>query len=163
MGRCYIQHTYSIQSMVFRKKYRTMERKKRSKGSVWEFCYGEKKSGSLKKKWKRNGRNGSHFAHTHTHSAKLVVRIIKVDQNSEWWRYSFDLRLPCPHSDEPPACFRSNFRHFRLHVLDIWGQMSCFISPRLLWNVSRLRRSLRINLNRSIPWRGNDNSVFRRR
>ena len=35
----------------------------------------KKNSGSLKKKWKRKGRNGSHFAHTHTHSAKLVVRI----------------------------------------------------------------------------------------
>ena len=75
MGRCYIQHTYSIQSILFGKKYRTMEHKKRSKGSVWEFCYAEKNSGSLKKKWERTGRNGSHFAHTH--AAKLVVRISK--------------------------------------------------------------------------------------
>ena len=52
MGRCYIQHTYSIQSIVFRKKYRTMERKKRSKGSVWEFCYAKKKFGKFEEEMK---------------------------------------------------------------------------------------------------------------
>ena len=52
MGRCYIQDTYSIQSIVFRKKYRTMERKKRSKGSVWEFCYAKKKFGKFEEEMK---------------------------------------------------------------------------------------------------------------
>ena len=45
------------------------------KAAYGNFAMRKKNSGSLKKKWKRNGRNGSHFAHTHTHSAKLVVRI----------------------------------------------------------------------------------------
>ena len=45
------------------------------KAAYGNFAMRKKKSGSLKKKWKRKGRNGSHFAHTHTHSAKLVVRM----------------------------------------------------------------------------------------
>ena len=45
------------------------------KAAYGNFAMRKKNSGSLKKKWKRKGRNGSHFAHTHTHSAKLVVRI----------------------------------------------------------------------------------------
>ena len=45
------------------------------KAAYGNFAMRKKNSGSLKKKWKREGRNGSHFAHTHTHSAKLVVRI----------------------------------------------------------------------------------------
>ena len=52
MGRCYIQDTYSIQSIAFRKKYRTMERKKRSKGSVLEFCYAKKKFGKFEEEMK---------------------------------------------------------------------------------------------------------------
>ena len=46
------------------------------KAAHGNFAMRKKKSGSLKKKWERTGRNASHFAHTHTHSAKLVVRII---------------------------------------------------------------------------------------
>ena len=45
------------------------------KAAHGNFAMRKKKSGSLKKKWERTGRNASHFAHTHTHSAKLVVRI----------------------------------------------------------------------------------------
>ena len=45
------------------------------KAAYGNFAMRKKNSGSLKKKWKRKGRNGSHFAHTHTHSAKLVVRM----------------------------------------------------------------------------------------
>ena len=48
------------------------------KAAYGNFAMRKKNSGSLKKKWKRKGRNGSHFAHTHTHSAKLVVRISPV-------------------------------------------------------------------------------------
>ena len=46
------------------------------KAAHGNFAMRKKKSGSLKKKWERTGRNASHFAHTHTHSAKLVVRIL---------------------------------------------------------------------------------------
>ena len=76
MGRCYIQHTYSIQSIVFRKKYRTMERKKRSKGSVWEFCYANKIFGTFEEEIRACGQKWVTFCtHTHTHAAKLVVRM----------------------------------------------------------------------------------------
>ena len=47
------------------------------KAAYGNFAMRKKKSVSLKKKLKRKGRNGSHFAHTHTHSAKLVVRILE--------------------------------------------------------------------------------------
>ena len=50
------------------------------KAAYGNFAMRKKNSGSLKKKWKRKGINGSHFAHTHTHSAKLVVRMI-------WWHH----------------------------------------------------------------------------
>ena len=52
-----------------------MERKKRSKGSVWEFCHANKIFGTFEEEMRASGRNGSHFAHTHTHAAKLVVRM----------------------------------------------------------------------------------------
>ena len=43
--------TFSIHTpfkvLFFVKKYRTMERKKRSKGSVWEFCYANKIFGTF--------------------------------------------------------------------------------------------------------------------
>ena len=45
------------------------------KAAYGNFAMREKKLGRLKKKWERTGRNGSHFAHTHTRAAKLVVRI----------------------------------------------------------------------------------------
>ena len=51
------------------------------KAAYGNFAMRKKNSGSLKKKWKRKGRNGSHFAHTHTHSAKLVVRIQQTRHN----------------------------------------------------------------------------------
>ena len=74
MFRCYIQHTYSIQIIVFRKKYRTMERKKRSKGSVWEFCYANKIFGMFEEEMRAYGQKWVTFCtHTHTHAAKLVV------------------------------------------------------------------------------------------
>ena len=82
MGRCYIQHTYSIQSIVFRKKYRTMERKKRSKGSVWEFSNAEKKFGKFEEEMKAYGQKMGQILHTHTHSAKLVVR---MNNSRSWW------------------------------------------------------------------------------
>ena len=52
-----------------------MERKKRSKGSVWEFCYANKIFGTFGDEIKHPGRNWSDFEDTHTHAAKLVVEI----------------------------------------------------------------------------------------
>ena len=55
-----------------------MERKKRSKGSVWEFCYAKKKFGKFEEEMKASGQKWVTFCahtHKHTHSAKLVVRI----------------------------------------------------------------------------------------
>ena len=54
-----------------------MERKKRSKGSVWEFCYAKKKFGKFEEEMKASGQKWVTFCahtHKHTHSAKLVVR-----------------------------------------------------------------------------------------
>ena len=100
MGRCYIQHTYSIQSIVFRKKYRTMERKKRSKGSVWEFCYAKKKFGKFEEEMKASGQKWVTFCahtHKHTHSAKLVVRIYaNIMQRQLSWTELWRLRTPLP-------------------------------------------------------------------
>ena len=49
-----------------------MERKKRSKGSVWEFCYAKK----IRDVWRRNKSVRAEIGqllHTHTHAAKLEV------------------------------------------------------------------------------------------
>ena len=51
-----------------------MERKKRSKGSVWEFCYANKIFGTFEEEMKAYGQKWVTFC-THTHAAKLVVRI----------------------------------------------------------------------------------------
>ena len=54
-----------------------MERKKRSKGSVWEFCYANKIFGTYGFEIRACGQKLVKFcAHTHTTSAKLVVRIL---------------------------------------------------------------------------------------
>ena len=58
-----------------------MERKKRSKGSVWECCYANKMFGTFGDEIKAYGRNWSNFARTHTHAAKLVVEIIIQDES----------------------------------------------------------------------------------
>ena len=53
-----------------------MERKKRSKGSVWEFCYANKIFGTYGFEIRACGQKLVKFcAHTHTTAAKLVVRI----------------------------------------------------------------------------------------
>ena len=63
-----------------------MERKKRSKGSVWEFCYANKFFGTFGDEIKAYGQKLVKFcAHTHTHThththararaAKLVVEM----------------------------------------------------------------------------------------
>ena len=55
-----------------------MERKKRSKGSVWEFCYAKKKFGTFGDEIKAYGQKLVKFCtHTHTRAAKLVVEIMK--------------------------------------------------------------------------------------
>ena len=56
-----------------------MERKKRSKGSVWEFCYANKIFGTYGFEIRALGQKLVNFcAHTNTHTtaAKLVVRIM---------------------------------------------------------------------------------------
>ena len=56
-----------------------MERKKRSKGSAWEFCYAEKKKfGTFGVEMRASGQKLFEFCtltHTLTHAAKLVVRM----------------------------------------------------------------------------------------
>ena len=51
-----------------------MERQKRSKGSVWEFCYANKIFGTFGDEIKACGQKLVKFC-THTHAAKLVVEI----------------------------------------------------------------------------------------
>ena len=51
-----------------------MERKMRSKGSVWEFCYAKKNFGKFEEEMRAFGQKWVTFC-THTHAAKLVVRI----------------------------------------------------------------------------------------
>ena len=56
-----------------------MERKKRSKGSVWEFCYANQIFGTYGFKIRACGQKCVKFCaqtHTHTTAAKLVVRIL---------------------------------------------------------------------------------------
>ena len=65
-----------------------MERKKRSKGSVWEFCYANKIFGTFGFEIKACGQKLVKFcAHTHTHThttaAKLVVRITESWANKD--------------------------------------------------------------------------------
>ena len=50
-----------------------MERKKRSKGSVWEFCYANKIFGTFGVEMRSCGQKLVKFC-TLTHAAKLVVR-----------------------------------------------------------------------------------------
>ena len=53
-----------------------MERKKRSKGSLWEFCYANKIFGTFGDEIKACGQKLVKLCtHTHTHAAKLVVEI----------------------------------------------------------------------------------------
>ena len=51
-----------------------MERKKRSKGSVWEFCYANKIFGTFGVEMRAPGHKLIKFC-TLTHAAKLVVRV----------------------------------------------------------------------------------------
>ena len=51
-----------------------MERKKRSKGSVWEFCYANKIFGTFGVEMRECGQKLVKFC-TLTHAAKLVVRL----------------------------------------------------------------------------------------
>ena len=62
-----------------------MERKKRSKGSVWEFCYANKIFGTFGFEMRACGQKLVKFCtltHIHTTAAKLVVRM-KVLQFSQ--------------------------------------------------------------------------------
>ena len=62
-----------------------MERKKRSKGSVWEFCYSNKIFGTFGFEIRACGQKLVKFcAHTHTHAAKLVVRLGSLPAQNNW-------------------------------------------------------------------------------
>ena len=70
-----------------------MERKKRSKGSVWEFCYANKIFGTFGDEIRALGQKLVKFCahtnthtHTHTHAAKLVVNFRDV------WRRNKSVR-----------------------------------------------------------------------
>ena len=52
-----------------------MERKKRSKGSLWEFCYANKIFGTFGDEIKECGQKLVKFC-AHTHAAQLVVEIV---------------------------------------------------------------------------------------
>ena len=67
-----------------------MERKKRSKGSVWEFCYANKIFGPYGFEIRACGQKLVNFcAHTHTHTtaAKLVVRIYIYYYRTKFSKY----------------------------------------------------------------------------
>ena len=53
-----------------------MERKKRSKGSAWEFCYVNKIFGTFGVEMRACGQKLVKFC-TLTHAAKLVVEIVR--------------------------------------------------------------------------------------
>ena len=65
-----------------------MERKKRSKGSVWEFCYAKKKFGTFGDEIKAYGQKLVKFC-THTHAAKLVVEITDNFKNLKNQKVTF--------------------------------------------------------------------------
>ena len=68
---------FHSKSLFLVKKKRTMERQKRYKGSVWEFCYANKIFGTFGFEIRACGQKLVKFcAHTHTHAAKLVVRFL---------------------------------------------------------------------------------------
>ena len=56
-----------------------MERKKRSKGSVWEFCYANKIFGTFGDEIKAFGQKLVKFC-AQTHAAQLVVEISHIVQ-----------------------------------------------------------------------------------
>ena len=60
--------------LFFVKKQRTMERKKRSKGSGWESCYVKKIYGTFGVEMRAYGQKLVQFCkHTHTHASPIVV------------------------------------------------------------------------------------------
>ena len=61
-----------------------MECKKRSKGSVWEFCYANKIFGTFGVEMRASGQKLVKFC-TLTHAAKLVVRIVTASNQNEFW------------------------------------------------------------------------------
>ena len=92
------------------------------KAAYGNFAMRKKNSGSLKKKWKRKGRNGSHFAHTHTHSAKLVVRIC-VDWTVFLVTYQTSHRKHC--------CQYWLLSHYLLYSNCVWHQKMLINVPKI--------------------------------
>ena len=107
------------------------------KAAYGNFAMRKKNSGSLKKKWKRKGRNGSHFAHTHTHSAKLVVRIIQFVLNRPWntcWS------APSCHNRVPTKTWNSSTSELD-HALSIVRE-SCSDSRRSTYTPTQTHQHL---------------------
>ena len=71
-----------------------MERKKRSKGSVWEFCYANFFPGKFEEEMRAYGQKWVTFC-THTHAAKLVVRLVKFYGT---FNHSRGRRSRCQHT-----------------------------------------------------------------
>ena len=81
-----------------------MERKKRSKGSVWEFCYANKIVGTFGDEMSSFGQKLVKFCthtHTHTHAAQLVVRMCYVGNGGDGSSRQAELNL---NLAERPVC-----------------------------------------------------------
>ena len=84
-----------------------MERKKRSKGSVWEFCYANKIFGTYGFEIRAYGQKLVKFcAHTHTTAAKFVVRMDPLIGPSLCARTQVYI-YPCKSSDDIMPSFLS--------------------------------------------------------
>ena len=124
------------------KKSRTMKRKKRSKCSVWEFCYANKIFGTYGFEIRALGQKLVKFCahthkhthtHTHTTAAKLVVRISEVvDALSD---NTVDPNLGCsgcglewPDLTEVPE-YKVLYRYTRQRRLRHWQCLRIRIAP----------------------------------
>ena len=108
-----------------------MERKKRSKGSVWEFCYANKIFGTFGDEIKAFGQKLVTFCththtHTHTRAAKLVVEMYLIHP-------PFFCRSAAPHRQKYPAIVRLNFCHNHpIHAADAMRRRDVSESTRLI-------------------------------
>ena len=82
-----------------------MERKKLSKGSLWEFCYANKIFGTFGDEINACGQKLVKFC-AHTHAAKLVVYRDECENSNAKYMYLSDvtrMRSWCPVSNS--CCF----------------------------------------------------------
>ena len=95
-----------------------MERKKRSKGSVWEFCYANKIFGTYGFEIRACGQKLvkfctlTHIWHTHTTAAKLVVRVFsRSSVNRRDLENMFGCSSKCILTQYRTFCSLCNDRH----------------------------------------------------